>query len=163
MLALHYRVYGTPFSEDFYPRPSNNDGLYQLLLELAGELYPAFKKPPPKGGRPRKYQSGLLVDYPDAHAARLAQLFALEKQRRLRQGDPARTSDICGALVRRYSGKYPRWQYNDLKTASSLERRWQKISPAIKQQPEKFLPADGSEPTWFDWRYLPPLPPDAKN
>ena len=73
-LALHYRVSGWPLYEDYYPKPRSNDGLFQLLLELAGELYPAFKKPPSKGGRPRKYHSGLLVDYPDAHAARLAQL-----------------------------------------------------------------------------------------
>ena len=72
--------------------------------------------------------------------------------------------DVCGALVRRYSGKHPRWQYNDLKTASALERRWQRISRAIKDQPEKYLPADGSEPVWFDGRrYLPPLPTGAKS
>src|SRR5262245_17008536 len=73
-LALLYRVYGWPFYADSHSKIGEDDGIFQLLLELAGELYPAFKKSPSKGGRRRKYQSGLLADYPDAHAARLVQL-----------------------------------------------------------------------------------------
>lgn len=167
ILALHYRVYGAPLGEDFYPKPSNNDGFYQLLLELAGELYPAFEKPPSKGGRPRRPVADLLHPlawYPNADAARLVQLVAQAKEQRKQRGDSAKIGDICNDLVRRYAGKYPDWRYNGLRSGASLKRHaWDKISKEVKAHPERFLPAPAYEPTRHDGRpYLPPLHPAVR-
>jgi hypothetical protein len=160
-LQMHYRVFNCEFWDGGTEAKPWNNKLFDLLTILAGELYPAFKKLPSRGGRPRLHRSyGLLALWPYAHEARLVQLFGAVKDELKRAGLPCGISDAAKQLVRRYAGKYPKWRYNNLNTTASLVRRgWQKISSEIKANPERILPADGSEPTGSDGKpYLPPLP-----
>ena len=167
-LAIHYRVntggFPYPALGEIRGGPSKSE-LLDLLLAVAAELYPAFERPPSKGGRPNRYVSGLFEDYPDAHAARLVQLFASVKKQKKQRDESATIPEICRALVRIYGGKYPNWHFNNLRTPTSLRRRgWDVISSEIKAHPERFLPADGREPLWMDGRpYLPPLPGGTKS
>jgi hypothetical protein len=121
--------------------------LLDLVVALAAERYPAFEKPPSKGGRPRRRTKFLFTDpWPHAEAARLAQLFNFVKKELTRRGGAPRVVDICRELVRRYAGRHPEWAYNSMKSAGTLQRAWERIPPEIKNQPGRFLPADGSEP-----------------
>jgi hypothetical protein len=172
-LALRMKA-NAPFALFFAEKPIDSRPMSErwakLALALAGELFEEFEKPKQKkmlGRRPRQIDSifnpllnpwGAARDA--ASDARLVQLFNAIKVKRQRRGESHRVRDICAELVRRYSGRYPGWAYNNLKTAASLERRgWQKVSREIKAHPDRHVPSDGSELFYPDGRpRLPPVP-----
>ena len=160
LLNLLQQHYGVSNCEYWDGGTEAQHRLFDLLTILAGELYPAFKKPPSKGGRPGLHRYALSESWPFAHEARLVQLFGAVKDELKRAGHSCGISDAAKKLVPRYAGKHPKWRYNNLRTTDLLVRRgWQKIPSEIKANPERFLPADGSEPTGSDGKpYLPPLP-----
>lgn len=151
-LVLHYGV-NPPFGlflEDGPMSRSRAERWAHLALCLAGDLYPAFERRPlaRKGGRPAlKRFINWFSPYPNADEARLVQLVDAISAELQHREVPSRNEDVLKEVVKRFSGKYPRWKYNGLETASSLKRHgWEKIPAHIKEHPETYLPPDGSEP-----------------
>jgi hypothetical protein len=166
LLARHYGV-NAPFGLFLTDGPTSRpraDRWAVLAILLAGDLYPAFKRLPSKGGRPpRQIWEGILFPYPHAHAARFVQLFNVEKSELKRRGETSRVEDVCAVLKAKYCGKHPRWRYNNMRELSTLKRALEDISEEIRAHPERFLPLDGSEPVSIDGeKYLPLLPQRSK-
>jgi hypothetical protein len=162
ILALRYGVIRVPFGNfcdnSKFATKTWTEGLLELLLAIAADHYPAFKKPS-RVGRRRRSTWNPLAEWPQAHEARLVQLFDLTKKAREKTGKSVRLDDVAKAIVDDLNGGYTEWKYNGLRSASSLVRLgWDKIPPEIKRDPLQFLPPDGQEPHLFGKPYLPPLP-----
>jgi hypothetical protein len=162
ILALRYGVIRVPFGNfcdnSRLATKTWTEGLLELLLAVVADHYPAFKKPS-RVGRPRSSRWNPMAPWPQADEARLVQHFELSKRARERTGKSVRIDHVAEELVRLFDGKYPKWKYNSLKSASSLVRYgWDKIPREIKRDPLQFLPPDGEEPLSLGKPYLPPLP-----
>ncbi len=115
--------------------------VFKLVIALASEIVPAFRKPKRKrGGKPKT--RNLTAFQRASHAARLIEIVhALQAKRRRAGGLYSRVAaygDILGFLK---ANPQPGWLYGTLQKKSGFTQAWKAIPKVVLADPSRFLHA----------------------